>query len=279
MVFFLLPLIAAGVAGYLIADGGKTTAKNEVKSMTDISMSILNEFAVDCSTTLSQDNIINASDDCSITLEDTDLTNTAYVDKSCLLSVSNVAQMQATIAQQMDQMAETVSQQFSLAKAESENLIDSTIILSQDIVNTFTLDCSEDLYQSNQVTCSGNGNITLKGVTLENFAKIQADCVQDVLNSSEAAVDVETIIGQSAKAKQEGKFAALIPAVLAVIALIVIVMIVIKSGNSSKGKGSKWPIGIIIGVFIFIGVIVILYTKKAAKKTKYPSPKVSGSEE
>ena len=271
-------LIAIGFAiGAAIAGAGQTSSKNTVKTMTDINMSIMTEFALDCSTSLSQENVINATDDCSISLEDTDLTNTAYVDKSCLLSASNISQMEVTSAEQMTQMAEAIAQQFALSSAKAENLYDSTFILSQDIVNTFTLDCSETLYQQNSVTCSGQGNVTLKGVTLENFVDIEANCVLDVLNSSEAAADIVRNLDQGAKAKQESKFAGLLIPLLAVIALIVIVLIIVKSRNStSSGPGSsKAIIGVAIGVFVLIVFIVLLYTKKSASKSKYPNPKTT----
>ena len=256
---------------------GQSSSKNIVKTMTNIGMSIMTEFAVDCSTTLSQENVINASDECSITLEDTDLTNTAYIDRSCILSASNVSQMEATSSEQITQMAEAVAQQFALSSASAENLYESSFILSQDIVNTFTLDCSESLYQQNSVTCTGQGNITLKGVTLENFVDIESDCALEVLNGSQAAADIERVLNQSAKAEQEKKFSGILAPLLAVIALIVIVLIIVKSKNStSSGPGSsKAIIGVAIGVFILIVLVAFSYTKKSSAKSKYPNPKTS----
>lgn len=257
---------------------GQVSSTNEVKNMTLINMGILNEFAIDCSSTLSQKNIINAQDECSIDITDTDLVNTAYVDKSCLLSASNAAQMSSIAAQQMEQQASAIAQQWGLSSASTSNLINNSYILSQDIVNTYSLDCASDIYQSNSVTCSGGGSITMNGASLENFSDIEADCTQKVLSSSQAASDIETILSQSAKAEQESKFGGLMTAIFGVIAVIVIVLIIVKSSRSSSSS-SKAPIGMIVGIFVFLVVAVIVYVSVVSKKgkTKYPSPKTSGT--
>lgn len=247
--------------------------------MVDIGMSIMTDYAQNCAVDVSQTNIIEAKDDCTIEITDSQLRNSVIVNKECLQSISTISAMSTSTKEQFDQMAKAVTQSFGMPSVTvSENILRSSYDLSQEIVTTYVDDCATEVFQNNSVTCEGNGSVVLNGVELSNLADIEESCAQKVLNDSSQASELEQAISQTAVAQQESKFSGIITAFFAVVAAVVIVLIVVKTSLSgSTGSGNRGLIGLLVGAVVVLGLIVGLYILLGKKKGKnrYPKPEVN----
>src|SRR3972149_11022757 len=155
----ILALGAGAVVGVIFSS--KTTTENIANETVQGLISVANSAAQGCQVSADEIQSTNISGltGTSFTIDE-NWSQYLILNTDCIQSVSVQNNIQQLMAQEAQQLAQSISQQFQLASAASKNVVNATADLSTQVSNSFNQQCSGYESQIQTFTLSDSTNVT-----------------------------------------------------------------------------------------------------------------------
>jgi hypothetical protein len=187
----------------------KSTATNEINSMVNASISILNQMTQNCYTNaanvqgLSFRNIKG-----NIDIENLNWNQMIVANSACIASQAASNEAKQAVSQQLSQAATALVGALSLGQSDANNLINAAVDMSQHIINAFAQTCQSTASNSQTIQFDGVvGNITIgytSQIAWTQSIQAATQCVQNAVAQTTSAQTIKQIIDQTASAKNAG---------------------------------------------------------------------------
>lgn len=239
MAFILLAGLAVGgvaaLSGFL--SGPKTVAKNISEETIKGLITISNKATQKCIQDASQiQEVIISGNNKSNIVVNNDWTQQLLLTTNCVQNVSFNNDIGQAMAQEAQQLAKAISQQFQLASAKASNLSRATAELSINVSNAFVQECISSESQEQIAILKNNTKSDINVFNnWQQYNMSTFDCVMKDSAVTNARQKVDQITTQQATATVENFMAGIIGAIFAVFAIIGLIIFAIfffRSGTS-----------------------------------------------
>lgn len=247
---------------------GGSFSKNVVEVAADMSATVLNQTFEEMQTEVDANLVVRFGPGCKMNNVDIKQSQIIQVQKSAMQAAFNSTQVKQTIEAQIHQMAETVTQNFSLnmSKKKAENFAEMFFDLATAVVNTVSQDCSQSILLNQEVTCDAAGGGAAIGdvnVDQSQVANFLGRCLQQSQSVGKIAQDIQVAFDQTASVVEKNALMW-----LGLIAGIVIVFIVmfVQAGKTVVERVTNWKFIVAMTPLIGFGV----YLAIAASTESWP---------
>lgn len=233
--------------------GNNITASNISNTVSSQSSKIINDFALNSSTTCNASNVINIEKGCEMTNTDINQKATCTINNSGAMDNNIKNSIKQISKQNIAQTAQAIGQNISFNPGDitSENISNMASTQNQSMVNVVDSSCMSNLSASNTLDCKGK--MINAHVNQDAAANSMQKCTQDNTATNMADQTISQIVSQKAKAVQEDALGTILFGIAAIIFSCGLVIKFLPL--NSTGLETALMIVILIAVIAFIGFI------------------------
>lgn len=205
---------------------GSAVSSNTINSLVNVSTKVANDYNNNCTNTVKQTVEVNILPGCdNFTAGNIENRSVTVINTACLQDVNVSTQMQTDISQAMKQAAESVVSGLGIGGANAQNVINNSVTIGNEILNYYTVSCTNEIGQSVKINCSAPGAL-IGNITNKNYQAALTNCIQRGLSQSDAVTQLKQVIDQTATAKVDGGLGLI--AVIVVLIIIIVIIVVIS---------------------------------------------------
>lgn len=205
---------------------GSAVSSNTINSLVNVSTKVATDYNNNCTNAVTQNIEVNILPGCdNFTAGDITNGSVTVVNTACLQDVNVSTQMQTDISQAMKQAAESVVSGLGIGGANAQNVINNSVTIGNEILNYYTVSCTNSVGQSVKINCSAPG-AQIGNITNKNYQAALMNCIQRGLSTSDAVTQLKQVIDQTATAKVDGGLGLI--AVIVVLIVIIVIIVVIS---------------------------------------------------
>ena len=244
---------------------GASISTNSVDSMIENSIKVINAYEQSCIAPATEQDITFNADDCTFNGQPIKLQNGSVINQSCILNATTQSAITSSVTQAMQQISNSMVQQFSFGTvASANNFIKSAIKLGEEISNTYLSKCVVDTTkQSITFNCK---NSDISGlVDFSNFSSTTQNCILTADTINAARQELISQFSQSATATQQSTFLYILLALGLFLGIGAWFLV-----SVADNPLIQWGI---VGLVLFTVVSSIIYAATAKNSGNYPYTK------
>jgi hypothetical protein len=242
---------------------GASISNNVAKDTQAIVASVTNDFTQQCTQSTSNDQTIDLSKCKGVKIDRINLSENIAISTKCVQNNSTQNQIKEAITTQLTQQAKSVTQALGLPSVNiANNIVENAAKVGEQVSNTFSQTCVNDISSSQRFNCSDSQNVTIGVIDFQNNQQALTDCVQKNDAVNKAIIEYKNVIGQTAAAKQADNFATAAIFFLVILGIFAYVFV-----QTLKSEAVKW---IVIGIVIVVVLALIAYTYSAYENNRWP---------
>lgn len=206
---------------------GNATATNTVQSVIDTSISVSNQYTLDCSTKDISTQTFDFNGCKNVDISHITSGSYFYVNRQCLQDTNTQNQINADISQAISQAAQAITQNLGLpSSSDAQNVVNQAMNLGVAVTNVYAQDCSLVSDQQQTFKCTNSQNIVITDVGESSTLTSIQKCTSNNSTLDSVKATLHSTISQTAVAKQENVLSGLITIILIVLMLFLVVPIV-----------------------------------------------------
>jgi hypothetical protein len=231
---------------------GANVSSNISESVARVTTTVLNSYINSCGVAINSQQEWNAVGCNGVTIKDNDYSNIVVYDAQCLQSINNNEQVINSVAQAIQQLAQSESQNIGWPSANVANNYSSTVAqMATSVTQQFMNQCAGSITSSSSLNCVDSSNIVFEGNSFSNTLNDAATCTQNILSQIGITNNISQSVSQTASAKEQNSLFVIF--LLLLIPLIFAFIFLTTNG--------KWIIIMLI-VLLIVGLIIYLVLAK-----------------
>ena len=220
----LLGLAFGATIGSLF--GARQSSENIANETVQALINVSNSASQSCQISADQIQSINISGNTGGTFNvNQDWTQYLVLQSTCSQNVTFQNDISQLMAQEADQIAKTISQQFQLGSAASKNVSNQTANLSIQVSNAFVQNCTGYESQIQVATLTNNTNTDVN--LYQNWEQYNASTFECVMNDravNNTTQQLQQTVNQQAETTVQNFFAVIFGAIFGIFAIIGIII-------------------------------------------------------
>ena len=245
---------------------GVSIAKNSVMSMISSSNDVFQNFASNCSSKAGTD-ITDQNKNCKVKIGQININLDTTVNQQCFTSAVSMTSLTQQMNLQFKQAAQAITQNFGFfAASDAESFINTSVDLSNKIVQNFTQSCLSNAVNTLGFICN-ESDIEISGINITSYVSTYQKCTSDYVAQSDITTTLVQKLQSTTLASEANAFGSFI-----IVFAFILIVIVYFALQTLSG-----PIGWLI-VFLVIGSVLsgVLYSYFAPQNKYYPYQKAPG---
>lgn len=240
---------------------GAAISNNVSNQIIDTSVQIANSYVDKCAATFSQTFNLSASM-CTQNIDKIVLDQSQIVNVACIQNTTTQSSMKSDIKAQILQQTIAAAQSLGLPSlTDAQSAEDFAEKTSEDISTAVTQQCTSELNQAQNISCSAGANQKIGVIDIKGSQTTFSNCVSNSSNISQAKLDLANYISNTTNATEANSAVTFV-----IVALIILTFVGIFFLYTLDG-----PIGwVIVGIFLLIVLGIIVYATVAFTDKLYP---------